>query len=200
DLVEAIDRHGPDAFRYFLLREIPWNDDGSFSYERFDERYTAELANDLGNLASRSLSMVAKYRDGIVPAGEPTELDRKAEEVVARYRDRMERRLLHEGAAAALALVAEANAFVGDRAPWKLAKDPERAAELDAALASLVRALAVAATLLSPFMPNKMAELWERLGSGAEMPTLDEVAAVDVAGCRARQGEGLFPRRERAPS
>lgn len=200
DLVEAIDRHGPDAFRYFLLREIPWNDDGSFSYERFDERYTAELANDLGNLASRSLSMVAKYRDGVVPAGEPTELDRKAEEVVARYRDRMERRLLHEGAAAALALVAEANAFVGDRAPWKLAKDPERAAELDAALASLVRALAVAATLLSPFMPNKMAELWERLGSGAEMPTLDEVAAVDVAGWRARQGEVLFPRPELAPS
>jgi methionyl-tRNA synthetase len=64
DLDEAIDRHGADAFRYFLLREVPWDGDGGFTYERFDERYTSELANDLGNLANRSLAMLAKYRDG----------------------------------------------------------------------------------------------------------------------------------------
>src|SRR3712207_5072195 len=67
DLAEAIDRYGPDAFRYYLLREIPWDDDGSFSWERFEERYTSELANELGNLLSRTVSMVEKYRGGTVP-------------------------------------------------------------------------------------------------------------------------------------
>jgi methionyl-tRNA synthetase len=200
DLGEAIERFGPDAFRYFLLREIPWNDDGSFSYERFDERYTSELANDLGNLASRTLSMVAKYRDGVVPEGGETQLDRRAVEAVARYRDRMDRLLLQEGAAAALALVAEANAFVGEQAPWKLAKDPERATELDAALAALVRSLGVAAVLLSPFMPVKMADLWERLGSGTPLPELAAVERLTVEGWRVQQQPVLFPRPELAPS
>ncbi len=200
DLGEAVDRFGPDAFRYFLLREIPWNEDGSFSYERFDERYTSELANDLGNLASRSLSMVAKYRDGVVPTGAATALDVKSAAAVARYRDRMDRCLLHEGAAAALSLVAEANAFVGEQAPWKLAKDPERAADLDAALAALVRALGAAAVLLSPFMPTKMADLWERLGSNRELPSLAAVEGMEVGGWRIQQREVLFPRPELAAS
>ena len=69
DLDEAIDRYGADAFRYFLLREVPFDADGSFSCERFDERYNADLANALGNLASRAISMVEKYCDSVVPAG-----------------------------------------------------------------------------------------------------------------------------------
>jgi methionyl-tRNA synthetase len=198
ELSEAIDRHGPDAFRYFLLREVPWDSDGGFTYERFDERYTAELANDLGNLANRSLAMLARYRDGVVPPAEPTELDAAADAAIVRYGERMDRLLLHEGAAAAFTIVSQANAFVGDRAPWKLAKDPELAAELDAVLASLVRALAFAAVLLSPFMPGKMRELWDRLGSGAEPPPLADLAALSPAGWHTRQGEVLFPRPELA--
>jgi methionyl-tRNA synthetase len=197
ELGEAIDRHGPDAFRYFLLREIPWDADGSFSFERFDERYTAELANDLGNLANRTLSMLARYRGGVVPAGRRTALDEAAERAVARYRERMDALLLHEGAAAAFSLVSEANGFVGSQAPWTLAKDPARADELDATLAALVRALAVVAVLLSPFMPAKMAELWSRLGGGAAArPSLDELPRLDPAGWRATTGEVLFPRPE----
>lgn len=197
ELGEAIDRHGPDAFRYFLLREIPWDADGSFSFERFDERYTAELANDLGNLANRTLSMLARYRGGVVPAGRRTALDEAAERAVARYRERMDALLLHEGAAAAFSLVSEANGFVGSQAPWTLAKDPARADELDATLAALVRALAVVAVLLSPFMPAKMAELWSRLGGGAAArPSLDELPRLDPAGWRTTTGEVLFPRPE----
>lgn len=194
ELGEAIGRYGPDAFRYYLLREIPWDADGSFSWERFEERYTAELANDLGNLASRTLSMVQKYRDGQVPAAARTELDRHADACVARYRTAMDALLLHDGAASAFEIVSAANRFVGEQAPWKLAKDPERAAELDAALASLVRALALSAVLLSPFMPAKMEELWRRLGSGGESPALDALPALDPAGWSVAAGEVLFPR------
>jgi len=197
-LEDAVERHGADALRYFLLREIPWDGDGNFSWERFDERYTAELANALGNLASRTLSMVRKYRDGVVPAAERTELDARADEAVARYRERMDACRLHEGAAAVIALVSDANAFVGDRAPWALAKDPARAAELDAVLASLVRTLGVVSVLLSPFMPGKMAELWGRLGSGAEPPLLDAVEGLDAAGWSVDAGGVLFPRPELA--
>src|SRR5690606_15076931 len=146
-LDEAIDRYGPDALRYFILREIPWDGDGSFTWERFDERYTSELANDLGNLASRSISMIRKYRDGAVPAAAASTLDAEADAAIERYTDRMDAYLLHDGAAAAMELVSKANAFVGEHAPWKLAKDPERADELDSVLRSLARTLAVAATL-----------------------------------------------------
>jgi methionyl-tRNA synthetase len=198
DPSEALERHGPDAFRYFLLREVPWDGDGSFSYPRFDERYTAELANDLGNLASRTLSMLARYRDGVVVAAERTSLDDRADRTVERYRERMNALMLHEGVAVAMALVADANAFVGAQAPWKLAKEPERAAELDAALGSLVRTLAVVAVLLSPFMPVKMAELWQRLGAGAEMPPLEGLSGLDPAGWQTTTGPVLFPRPELA--
>jgi methionyl-tRNA synthetase len=195
---EVLDRHGPDALRYFILREIPWDGDGSFTLERFDERYTAELANDLGNLASRTLSMVARYRDGVVPAGEHTPLDASADAAIAEYREKMDAYRLQDGAAAALALVAEANAFVGARAPWKMAKDPEQAAELDSTLAALVRALAVATTLLTPFMPVKMAELWAALGAPDAVPALADVAALSPAGWKVTAGGVLFPRPELA--
>ncbi|HEX6909587.1 MAG TPA: class I tRNA ligase family protein [Longimicrobium sp.] len=196
DLGEAIDRFGPDAFRYFLLREVPWDADGNFSWERFTERYTAELANGLGNLASRTTSMLAKYRDGTVP-GSPVELDTVIAAAVEAYRSAMDAHLLHEGAAAAFEVARHANAVVADRAPWQMAKDPSRADELDLTLASMVRCLAAAATLLSPFMPGKMADLWERLGSGRhDLPRLDELATLDVSGWKTSAGGILFPRPE----
>lgn len=200
DLHEVIGRFGPDAFRWFLLREVPWDGDGAFGWERFTERYTAELANGLGNLASRATSMLAKYRDGTVPAS-PMEPDPGIGEAVERYRAAMEACLLHEGAAAAYEVVRRANALVAEREPWKVAKDPARADELDLVLAAMVRSLAAAAVLLSPFMPAKMAELWERLGSGAEsMPPLEGLAALDVSGWTAAAGAILFPRPEPVPA
>jgi methionyl-tRNA synthetase len=196
DLDEAIDRFGPDAFRYYLLREVPWDNDGGFSWERFAERYTSELANGLGNLASRSTSMIGKYRQGTVPAS-PLEVDLVITDAVARYRAAMDANLLHEGAAAAFEVVRHANAVVAERQPWSVAKDPSRADELDLTLAAMVRYLAAAATMLSPFMPAKTAELWARLGSGRDaLPGLDELAALDVSGWTVQAGGILFPRPE----
>ena len=101
-LDEAIERYGPDALRYFLLREVGFENDGNFTWERFDERYTADLADGLGNLASRSLAMLAKYRDGAVPAAtEPTTLDSAGVEAARRYAAAMDRLDLRGGAEAA---------------------------------------------------------------------------------------------------
>ncbi len=194
DLGEAIERHGPDALRYFLLREVPWDGDGNFTWERFDERYTSDLANDLGNLASRTLSMVHRYCGGTVPSGPATSLDAVCEEVIASYRDRMGRYLLHEAAAAAFRLVSEANSFVETQAPWKLAKEADRKDDLDQTLASLIRALATTAVLLFPFMPGKMEQLWEQLGSGGELPGFAELDGIEVDGWKVSAPTVLFPR------
>src|SRR5690606_16082363 len=105
---------------------------------------------------------------------------------------------LHEGAAVALQLVSEANAFIESRAPWKLAKDPAQGAELDSTLAALVRALAVTAVLLFPFMPGKMEELWASLGSGRERCNLEELKGIDVTGWSVASRAVLFPRPETA--
>lgn len=192
-LDEAIDRYGPDAFRYYILRDVPWNGDGDFSWERFDAVYTADLADDIGNLANRTISMIERYRDGVVPAGARTSLDAEIGAALARYRDAMDANLLHLGAAAALALAAEANGFVETRAPWTDAKDPGRAAELDATLGALARAVAALAGLLEPFMPGKVQELAHRIGI-ERAPLLDEIETLDPAGRRVTRGEVLFPK------
>src|SRR5690349_3364245 len=167
-LGEAIERHGPDALRYFLLREVGFEADGNFTWERFDERYTADLADGLGNLASRTLAMLAKYRDGMVPRSNgSTTLDQAGAESVRQYATAMDALDLRSGAEAAWSLVSAANLFVQQTAPWSLAKS-QREAELDDALAALARALSRLAVLASPFIPAKAQQLWRMLGmSGA---------------------------------
>ena len=199
ELGPAIERYGPDALRYYLLREVPWNADGEISWERFDERYTTDLANDLGNLANRSLTMLEKYRDGVVPDGARTDLDARIAEVIVAYRAAMDASLLHSGAAAAMELVSAANGFIEARAPWKQAKDPALAAELDATLASLMRTLVALTTLLHPFMPTRMDDLARSLGLEAPLP-LDRLAQHDPGGRKMRRGGILFPRPEPASS
>ena len=193
ELEDAVARFGPDAFRYYLLREVPWNGDGEFAWERFESRYNADLADDLGNLANRTVSMIERYRGGIIPVGEETSLDRDAVATVVRYRSLMDANLLHQGAAAAMELAAAANGFVEARAPWAQAKDPAEAAALDATLASLARALLTLAALLQPFMPGKMPEMARRFGFD-RVPLLDEVAAVAPEGRRVERGTVLFPK------
>ena len=195
-LGEAIDRFGPDALRYFLLREVGFEADGNFTWDRFDERYTADLADGLGNLASRSLAMLAKYREGLVPsAAEETPLDRAGLEAVAAYARSMDALDLRGGAEAAWRLVATANLYIQQVAPWALAK-AGRDAELETALAALARALYRLAVLASPFIPGKAQVLWHSLGlPAAELDSAwPGLAQPPVAGRATTKPEVLFPK------
>ncbi len=198
DLDEAIGRYGADAFRYFLLREVPFDGDGNFSWERFDERYNADLANAWGNLASRVLAMVERFRDGVVPHGAMDEADKADALDIAAYHAAMDGSrgfLLHEALQRAMACVARGNEFVQAKAPWALAKAGDQPA-LDAALSSLVRQLARQCVLLAPFMPEKAQALWEQLGApgGVLEQRFAEIEFLDAAGWRVRKGESLFPK------
>ncbi|MFQ5890236.1 MAG: class I tRNA ligase family protein [Gemmatimonadota bacterium] len=201
ELGALVDRHGPDAFRYFLLREAPWDSDRDFPsvqafLDRFDERYNADLANDLGNLLNRSLTMIRKYRGGEVPEGEPTSLDEETERALGAYHERMEALLLNRALEAAMSVVREANGFIDASQPWKLAKEPESAARLDGVLGSVARALAAAAAMFAPFMPSKSRELWARLGGEGSVPSFTELATRRVRRLPADAGPVLFPRVE----
>jgi methionyl-tRNA synthetase len=195
-LDEAIDRHGPDALRYFLLREVGFEADGNFTWDRFDERYTADLADGLGNLASRSLAMLAKYRAGVVPqADESVSLDEAGRTACEDYVEAMDALDLRGGAAAAWRLVGTANLFIQQVAPWTLAKQGKQD-ELDAALTALARALYRLALLSSPFIPGKAQLLWDSLGlsgtpGGAPWGSF---AAPPVAGKATARPEVLFPK------
>ena len=193
ELDDVIARHGADALRYFLLKDVPWNGDGEFSIDRFDERYTADLANNFGNLANRSISMIERYRDGVVPKSGSTKLDEQIAATLIRYRSAMDDNLLHHGAAAAMELSSAANGYIEESAPWTLAKNPDSAEKLDEVLGALARAVAALCTLLEPFAPEKMREMVTRLGLD-EVTRLDDVAKLDLEGRRVHRGEVLFPR------
>jgi methionyl-tRNA synthetase len=166
-LREIIDHHGADALRYFLLREIPWDGDGNFTYERFDVRYTSELADGYGNLVSRVLAMIRRYLDGTVPEAPETVLDAAAVDAAAAYRDAMDAYRLNQGADAAWQLVDRANLYVEERAPWAEAKEG-RDADLAETLGALARAIARISIMLSPFVPSKTADVWRALGLDGE--------------------------------
>jgi len=202
ELGEAIDRYGPDSFRYFLLREVPFDADGNFAWERFEERYNADLANAWGNLASRTISMIDRYRDGVVPAGQPGEIDDADAVDLARYHASMNGEsgyLLHEAIKAVWRTIARANEFVDRQAPWKLAADPARAAELDRTLASLVRQLVRQCVYIAPFMPERTGELWTRLGAPGTVQDhrFSAVGAIDPTSWKVTKGPPLFPKAEK---
>jgi methionyl-tRNA synthetase len=205
ELNEVIDKYGADAFRYFLLREVPFDGDGNFSWERFEERYNADLANAWGNLASRVIAMVEKYRDGVVPSGERDEADRADAQDIEGYHAAMDGThgfLLHEALQRAMASVARGNEYVQSTQPWALAKgtDDESRRALDNVLSSLMRQLARQTVLLAPFMPVKAQALWEQLGGPGTVleQRFGGLATLDAAGWKVRKGEALFPKEQAA--
>ena len=198
NLSEAIDRYGADALRWFLLREIGFENDGDFSWERFEARYTADLADTLGNLISRALSMVDRYRAGVVPrdpTGFATPLERDARAALERYARAMDALDLAGGAAAMMDLATRANRYVEETAPWALAK-AGRAAQLDTALANLVRTVARLAVLAQPFLPEKAAAVWGLLGTGRPLEALrlGDTETLPVEGLRVHKPPPLFPK------
>jgi methionyl-tRNA synthetase len=197
DPLQLRDEFGTDAVRWYLLREMPTGGDASFTPERFLARYD-ELANVLGNLASRAISMIARYRDGTVPDAPGTGLDDALTDTLRNVRASLEEHRLHDALGAAMDLARAANGYVEQREPWAQSRDPARAADLDETLATLARTLTVLAALFQPVCPGKMAELAARLGLAA-VPTLDEARALAMAGRCVAKGDPLFPRPERVP-
>ena len=207
---DLVGRHGADALRYFLMREIPWDSDRDFGsaddfVEQFDQRYTTDLANDLGNLLNRVTAMVAKYRDGRVPrrpegvSSEGPDLAVEGAHRLAEYRERMDDYRLHLGVSAAFGLVRAANSYVDETKPWAMAKaeaDGADRAALDRVLGDLVRALGATSAMLAPFMPVKAEEIWRTLGGSGSPPPFDELEGALTGLTEMRKGEVLFPRPE----
>lgn len=199
DPLDAAERFGPDPLRLYLTKEIPYGADGDFSWERFEEKYNADLANNLGNLVNRVSAMAERYRQGRLPASSGGPLSTVAAESVRSYRAAMDVHALHEGVAAAFRLVSAANEFIAETQPWTLAKRPEDSARLDAVLYDVTEAVRIAAVLLSPVIPSASAEICRRVGD-SELPNawrLDETTGWRTSGERQVLNAGaLWPRIE----
>jgi methionyl-tRNA synthetase len=166
DPFEVIDQYGTDALRFYLMRDVPFGSDGAVGMEGVRTRYETELANEYGNLASRTIAMVHRYRDGVVPAV-PTDpsLDAELEglpQEVAALMDRVEPTVALDRI---WQRVRRLNRYVEERAPWQLAKDPAATDELDRTLASLVEGLRTVNVMLEPYMPATTEKLRDALGS-----------------------------------
>ncbi len=166
DPLDAAERFGPDPLRLYLAKEVPYGGDGDFTWERFEEKYNADLANNLGNLVNRVASMTERYRQGTLtaPSSIPTGLMRAAEDARDIYREAMDRHGLHEATAAAFRLVSATNEFVAAKQPWALAKDPANEQQLTDVLYDAAEAVRIAAVLLLPVMPTSAAEILRRMG------------------------------------
>ena len=201
---EIVDVFGSDAFRYYFMRAIPFGHDGSFSWEDMAARYKAELADQLGNLASRLTSMVGRYRGGVLPApvDEPV-LAQAAATAVADAEAAIDRIDLQGAIQAAMDLVRVVNNYVTENAPWQVAKDESRAADLDRILYATAEALRAVAVLLNPVMPKACATLWTALGAEQALGPIAGAQVQDAgrwgqlpAGATVTKTEPLFPRIE----
>ena len=205
DPIGLIDEFGADAIRYFLLREINLGQDGNFSRDALIGRINSDLANDLGNLLHRTLSMTLKFQDGVVkaPAGE-SDTDRSlkedARETVAFFEQNMEDMQLSLTIKKVWAFISRANKYIDETAPWALAKDPAKKQELANVLYNLTEALRVISVLISPFMPTTAVRIWRQLGLAQDFAS---VRTEDIeqwggvpAGLHVGTPEQLFPRIE----
>lgn len=195
---------GVDAFRYYFLRAIPFGSDGSFSWEDMSARYTSELANDFGNLASRLAAMIDKYCGGTLPAfAEEAELSASLRETVSRADSAMQALDFQAGITVIMEFCKQVNGFVTIKEPWILAKDPANQAELEGVLYNTAESLRALAVLLHPVMPATTEILWESLGAKAALGEIGAQKIENVAkwgqlpqGATVTKTPVLFPRLE----
>jgi methionyl-tRNA synthetase len=199
---ELADHFGVDSYRYYFMREIQFGQDGSFSWESMVDRHNADLANGLGNLASRVLAMLGSYFGGVVPEpgieGAEDDLPAVVEGAVGRYEGHMSALALSQALGAVWDVVGRANGYLVEREPWKLAKDETRRDELAAVLYAATETLRILAVAIAPIMPGAAARLWSQLGIGEALAEqrLPEAArwGLLAPGTATAKGEALFPR------
>jgi methionyl-tRNA synthetase len=198
---ELIDHFGADSYRYFFMREIQFGQDGSFSWESMVDRHNADLANGLGNLASRILAMLGSSFDGMVPEpeaeGVADDLPVLTADVARRYEKHMAELALTQALAAVWEIVGRANGYLVERQPWTLANDEVRRAELAGILYASAETLRILAILIGPIMPGAATRLWEQLGIEEPLEA-QRLPNAAWGGLRPEtktvKGDALFPR------
>ena len=200
DPVVLCQRYGVDAIRYFLLREFPFGSDGVFSNEALINRINADLANDLGNLVSRTTAMIGKYFGGVLPA--EREADPIDDELIgmvnglkAAYEAQMEEYAFQSGLAEVMKVVSRSNKYIDETAPWVLGKDEAKKARLASVMYNLAEAIRVCGILLTPFMPDSAEKIRQQIGATPEQFTYEAARyGVLTDGFKVEKGETLFPR------